>query len=182
MWFPGVRHCPRFCSISPKAWHLCCGRLVRIPECWRPVAWVTFAELVTRPDGRIHPQLSGYTGVSYVVSDDHQGMVKAIERHFQGAVWQRRQVHFVRIALALCCRPQRPMVLLLMRSTWRRRLSRDSAWCAPTTLSAGRSQALRTPWTERHMNPRLPSVSEAGLGMSGRRDGQYRHAASADLR
>jgi len=31
----------------------------------------------------------GLEGVRYVVSDDHAGMVKAIGRHFQGAVWQR---------------------------------------------------------------------------------------------
>jgi transposase-like protein len=54
--------------------------------------------------------------VIYVVSDDHQGMVRAIERHFQGAVWQRCQVHFVRNALALCGRQQRPMVLRLMKA------------------------------------------------------------------
>lgn len=28
----------------------------------------------------------GLTGVSYVVSDDHQGMVKALERLFQGSM------------------------------------------------------------------------------------------------
>ena len=58
----------------------------------------------------------GLSGVSYVVSDDHAGMVKAIERHFQGAVWQRCQVHFVRNALALCGGQQRPMVLRLMKT------------------------------------------------------------------
>jgi len=58
----------------------------------------------------------GLSGVSYVVSDDHAGMVKAIERHFQGAVWQRCQVHFVRNALALCGQQQRPMVLRLMKA------------------------------------------------------------------
>jgi putative transposase len=58
----------------------------------------------------------GLTGVSYVVSDDHQGMVRAIERHFQGAVWQRCQVHFVRNALALCGQQQRPQVLRLMKA------------------------------------------------------------------
>ena len=58
----------------------------------------------------------GLMGVRYVVSDDHQGMVKAIERHFQGAVWQRRQVHFVRNALALCGQQQRPLVLRLMKT------------------------------------------------------------------
>ena len=50
------------------------------------------------------------------MSDDHTGMVKAIERHFQGAVWQRCQVHFVRNALALCGCQQRPMVLRRMKA------------------------------------------------------------------
>jgi transposase-like protein len=58
----------------------------------------------------------GLTGVSYVVSDDHQGMVRAIARHFQGSVWQRCQVHFVRNALALCGQQQRPQVLRLMKA------------------------------------------------------------------
>jgi len=49
------------------------------------------------------------------VSDDHAGMVRAIEKHFQGAVWQRCQVHFVRNALSLCGRQQRPQVLRLMK-------------------------------------------------------------------
>lgn len=58
----------------------------------------------------------GLRGVRYVVSDDHQGMVKAIARHFQGAVWQRCQVHFVRNALSLCGQQQRPQVLRLMKA------------------------------------------------------------------
>ena len=68
--------------------------------------------------GAVFSQLKqrGLTGVSYVVSDDHAGMVKAIERYFQGAVWQRCQVHFVRNALALCGQQQRPLVLRLMKT------------------------------------------------------------------
>ena len=58
----------------------------------------------------------GLSGVRYVVSDDHAGMVKAIGRHFQGAVWQRCQVHFVRNALSLCGVQQRPLVLRLMKT------------------------------------------------------------------
>jgi transposase-like protein len=80
--------------------------------CWvaeseSEASWGTvFAELKQR----------GLQGVRYVVSDDHAGMVKAIGRHFQGAVWQRCQVHFVRNALSLCGVAQRPLVLNLMRS------------------------------------------------------------------
>ena len=38
----------------------------------------------------------GLSGVTYVVSDDHQGLVNALSRIFQGVAWQRCQVHFIR--------------------------------------------------------------------------------------
>ena len=38
----------------------------------------------------------GLSGVKYVVSDDHRGLKAAIDRCFQGAVWQRCQAHFMR--------------------------------------------------------------------------------------
>ena len=38
----------------------------------------------------------GLKGVQYVVSDDHKGLVKALQRNFQGSMWQRCQVHFIR--------------------------------------------------------------------------------------
>ena len=38
----------------------------------------------------------GLKGVVYVVSDDHKGLVGALKREFQGASWQRCQVHFMR--------------------------------------------------------------------------------------
>jgi transposase-like protein len=78
-----------------------------VAESESEASWgAVFAELKER----------GLRGVRYVVSDDHKGMVKAIERHFQGAAWQRCQVHFLRNALALCSRQQRPMVLRLMKA------------------------------------------------------------------
>ncbi len=38
----------------------------------------------------------GLDGVQYVVSDNNKGLVKALKRTFQGASWQRCQVHFMR--------------------------------------------------------------------------------------
>jgi len=35
----------------------------------------------------------GLRGVQLVTSDDHRGLVSAVQRHFQGASWQRCQVH-----------------------------------------------------------------------------------------
>lgn len=41
----------------------------------------------------------GLENVDLVVSDDHKGLVAAIEKHFQGASWQRCQTHFSRNVL-----------------------------------------------------------------------------------
>ena len=51
-------------------------------ECWGEV----FGKLKER----------GLKGLKYVVSDQHHGLVKALNRHFQGTLWQRCQVHFIR--------------------------------------------------------------------------------------
>jgi putative transposase len=42
----------------------------------------------------------GLQGVMFVVSDSHGGLTQAIARHFQGASWQRCQVHLMRNLLA----------------------------------------------------------------------------------
>lgn len=38
----------------------------------------------------------GLKGVDLVTSDEHKGLVRAAQKHFQGALWQRCQVHFMR--------------------------------------------------------------------------------------
>ena len=43
----------------------------------------------------------GLSGVELVVSDDHEGLKTAIARHFQGASWQRCQVHYARNLLGM---------------------------------------------------------------------------------
>jgi putative transposase len=55
----------------------------------------TYHELFTRLKAR------GLRGVELVTSDDHRGLRAAIERHFQGASWQRCQVHFARNLLGM---------------------------------------------------------------------------------
>jgi putative transposase len=58
----------------------------------------------------------GLSGVEFVVSDDHQGLRQAIGRHFQGALWQRCQVHFLRNVLAHVSKKDRKWVVSLMRT------------------------------------------------------------------
>ncbi len=55
----------------------------------------TYRELFRSLKGR------GLSGVELVVSDDHEGLKAAIERHFQGACWQRCQVHYARNLLGM---------------------------------------------------------------------------------
>ncbi|MGQ0640486.1 MAG: IS256 family transposase [Gemmatimonadaceae bacterium] len=69
----------------------------------------------------------GLTGVRYVVSDEHQGLVSALRRFLPDAVHQRCQVHYLRNALAKVSRGQRQQQLLLAL--------RD-IWAAPTRATA----------------------------------------------
>jgi putative transposase len=68
--------------------------------------------------GEVFSDLSrrGLRGVRYLVSDDHQGMRKAIDRHFQGTVWQRCQVHFVRNILNHTTARDKALVLASLKS------------------------------------------------------------------
>jgi len=41
----------------------------------------------------------GLRGMEILVSDNHSGLVKAVQKHFQGVTWQRCQTHFMRNVL-----------------------------------------------------------------------------------
>lgn len=49
----------------------------------------------------------GLSGVELVISDDHEGIKAAAGRHFQGAGWQRCQVHFSRNLTGMVARDRR---------------------------------------------------------------------------
>lgn len=44
----------------------------------------------------------GLKGVLYIISDQHAGLLEAGRKHFQGATWQRCQVHLMRNILGSC--------------------------------------------------------------------------------
>lgn len=52
--------------------------------------YATWDDMFTWLKGR------GLSGVYFVISDDHCGITKAVDKHFQGATWQRCQVHLMR--------------------------------------------------------------------------------------
>jgi transposase-like protein len=57
----------------------------------------------------------GLNGVQYVVSDDHKGMVKALQRNFQGCMWQRCQVHFMRNFISKLSRRKAKLYIPLLK-------------------------------------------------------------------
>ena len=57
----------------------------------------------------------GLHGVRLVISDDHPGLVKAIDEQFLGAAWQRCRVHLTRNAQDLVPRSARSMVASAVR-------------------------------------------------------------------
>jgi transposase-like protein len=57
----------------------------------------------------------GLNGVKLVISDDHKGLVNAINRHFQGSGRQRCQVHFMRNLLRRLRKSDRSCVMSAMK-------------------------------------------------------------------
>lgn len=108
-------------------------------EGWREVLGVWVADSESEASwGEVFSDLSrrGLRGVRYLVSDDHQGMRKAIDRHFQGVVWQRCQVHMLRNVLNHTAARDKAMVLGALRTITE----------APTLIAARKalSEAVET--------------------------------------
>ena len=57
----------------------------------------------------------GLKDVQYVVSDNHKGMVRALQRNFQGSVWQRCQVHFIRNFISKLSRRKAKLYIPLLK-------------------------------------------------------------------
>jgi len=57
----------------------------------------------------------GLTGVEFIVSDCHTGLKAAAARHFQGAIWQRCQVHLMRNVWAKANKRYREALIAGMR-------------------------------------------------------------------
>jgi len=55
-----------------------------------------YGERCDVPPSLCGTQDGGLRGVRLVTSDNHKGLTAAIDRHIQGASWQRCQVHFAR--------------------------------------------------------------------------------------
>lgn len=83
----------------------------------------------------------GLSGVELVISDDHEGLKAAVDRHFQGASWQRCQVHFSRNLTGMVARDRRKELAADLRAIF----------AAPDKSSAQRlAREAADRWTESH--------------------------------
>jgi putative transposase len=79
----------------------------------------------------------GLRGVEVLVSDDHAGLVKAVQRHFQGVLWQRCQVHLQRNVLG-----RTPRYLRAQMATGLRRIFQADDRATACTAFAALAAAL----------------------------------------
>lgn len=98
----------------------------------------------------------GLRGVELVTSDDHTGLRAAIGRYFQGAGWQRCQVHVQRNLLALVGRSQRRALADDLRGIF-------AAGTRPQAMAAAQAAAERWRLIHPVVATRLEEDLEAAL-------------------
>ena len=106
----------------------------------------TYHELFRRLKDR------GLRGVELVTSDDHRGLTAAIERHFQGASWQRCQVHFARNCQHQVARRHRKELAADLRGVFAQ---------ASATQARAAARACVAKWRAGH--PHLAALLDEGV-------------------
>ena len=86
----------------------------------------------------------GLSGVQLVASDAHPGLKAAIARHFQGASWQRCQVHFDRDLLSAVAYKHRKQLAADLKEIW-----------TTATLPSALAAAARVAGSWRDTHPRI---------------------------
>jgi transposase-like protein len=76
----------------------------------------------------------GLSGVELVVSDDHEGLKAATARHFQGAAYQRCQVHYMRNLLGMVGHAKRKELASDLRAIFAAS-ERDQAMAVATSVA-----------------------------------------------
>lgn len=94
----------------------------------------------------------GLTGVQLVTSDDHAGLRAAISRHFQGASWQRCQVHYTRDLCGQVAATKRHELAAGLREVF-----------AATTREQARTRAAQVADVWRVSHPRLAERLDSEL-------------------
>ena len=95
------------CAVGASGWRDIIGVYQANTE--SETSWTeVFRDLVRR----------GLSGVRLVISDDHEGLVAAIRRCFQGVEWQRCQKHYQDNVLALVSKKDRALLRQALRTVF----------------------------------------------------------------
>ncbi len=94
----------------------------------------------------------GLQGVQLVVSDDHKGLRAAVERYFQGASWQRCQVHFARELLGKVASDKREQLAAGLREVF-----------AAPDIEAARHRGMELADVWRGSHPKIAQALEEEL-------------------
>ena len=94
----------------------------------------------------------GLSGVRLVASDAHSGLKAAIDRHFQGASWQRCQVHFSRDLVGMVGAGRRRQLAADLREVF------AATTCAQAMTMA---EAVARRWEPSH--PQVARLLEEGI-------------------
>jgi putative transposase len=94
----------------------------------------------------------GLSGVVLVTSDAHPGLKAAIARHFQGASWQRCQVHFGRDLLKTVAYKHRKQLAADLKEIW-----------AATTPPTARATAARVADAWRGTHPKIADAIDESV-------------------
>jgi transposase-like protein len=100
----------------------------------------------------------GLGGVRLVASDAHRGIRSALARHFQGAAWQRCQVHFKRELLRKVPKKKKKKTAELMKDVSAVFAGHDAAEC----LRRGEEAAAK--WEQASSYPAVAKTLREGLG------------------
>ena len=95
----------------------------------------------------------GLSGVDLVVSDAHGGLINAIQRHFQGATWQRCQTHLTRDVLEVTPKAVRDDLHAQLRALFE----------APDLATARARSCARSRIPSWNARPKRSSSLEAGF-------------------
>lgn len=104
--------------VISKAFTICIGITI---EGKREVlgCWITNSESYEAWDSCLKElKERGLKGVEFVVSDDNAGLRNAISKHFQGVLWQRCQVHFMRNFIGKLAKSEQAEGIMLLKDVF----------------------------------------------------------------
>jgi putative transposase len=129
---------------------------VREPDGFREILAVEVSDIESEATYQVlfrSLRARGLRGVEPMVSDDYEGLKAAVARHFQGASWQRCQVHYARNLLRMVGPAKRKELASDLKAIFAATSREQALRIASAVAEKWRSEkgAARSPSTSRSM-------------------------------